>query len=390
MKKWKDILIWLEEYFKSKVAATEKERLARQKNEGTPPYTHCLNCGTPLVGMYCHKCGQYASEKTNLFKDVFMEYVNTTYPIDSQILPTVWNLFRRPGFLTTEFVAGKRLSYVHPLKLNLFFLFVVVTALLIFTPKRNLDESVLGYFNREETLTEYVLINLSEDPEYLKLMNASPRDTVLLLCDVGIEKSFPGILESLKAMPSGSDVIPDTSLLVMPSILIEDGILVRNEDNVYSTDSSTSSIVQEYREEFSMVKGVWTWISDLVKKYLPLMVLLTCPLLAWVIRIVNRRRNGSYLNSFVLSLHYTAFLEIFFLLLYLVSVILGIKGSYFLFWLVVIATWLYMTVANHRVFDDVNWIRSGVKGLMINFAYTSIIFVLFTVGLVIALIVYLV
>lgn len=388
--KWRDIINKIKNTFKEKVADTEEARLARQIDNNTPPYPNCLNCGTTLEGMYCHKCGQYASERTHFFKDVFMEYINTTYPIDSQILPTVWNLFRRPGFVTTEFVAGKRLSYVHPLKLNLFFLFVVLTSLFIFSKAKDPGESVVSQLNREETLTEYVIHHLSEDPEYSKLMLSSPKDTVLLLCDVGMEKNCSQYLAALKAVPSGSAVIPDTSLMVLPKVLIDDGIFVENEDGVYSTALSTSPIVQELRKEVSMISGAWEWITDLIKKYLPLMVLLTCPILAWIIKIVNRRRHSSYLKSFVSSLHFTAFLEMFLLFIYIFSVITGIHGGMFFLWFILISTCLYLAIANHRVFEDVNWFRSGLKAIMINFAYSMFIGFLFIVGLLIAIILYLV
>lgn len=38
----------------------EAVRLRRIRRHTRPGYTHCMNCGTRLKGMYCHQCGQYA------------------------------------------------------------------------------------------------------------------------------------------------------------------------------------------------------------------------------------------------------------------------------------------------------------------------------------------
>ena len=36
---------------------------------------------------------------------------------DTRIVRTLWPLISRPGFLTVEFMAGRRARYVHPFKL---------------------------------------------------------------------------------------------------------------------------------------------------------------------------------------------------------------------------------------------------------------------------------
>ena len=35
----------------------EYERLRRIRRRSVPAYTHCKNCGEPLMGMYCYRCG---------------------------------------------------------------------------------------------------------------------------------------------------------------------------------------------------------------------------------------------------------------------------------------------------------------------------------------------
>lgn len=98
-----------------------RERYRRRLRKHTvPAYTHCKNCGERLQGMYCHRCGQYALDIEQPFWKYIKQYFENVYQFDSKVWRTLWLLFRRPGFLTSEFNAGKINSYVHPFRLYMF------------------------------------------------------------------------------------------------------------------------------------------------------------------------------------------------------------------------------------------------------------------------------
>ena len=84
------------------------------------PYTHCMNCGTTLKGMYCHQCGQYALDTHQPMWKYVRQYFENMYQFDGKIWMTLRLLFTRPGFLTNEFNDGKINSYVHPFRLYMF------------------------------------------------------------------------------------------------------------------------------------------------------------------------------------------------------------------------------------------------------------------------------
>lgn len=105
----------------------EYRRLRRLRKLTVPAYTHCKNCGERLLGMYCHRCGQYALDIEQPFWKYIKQYFENVYQFDSKVWQTLWLLFRRPGFLTTEFNAGKINSYVHPFRLYMFISVVFFT-----------------------------------------------------------------------------------------------------------------------------------------------------------------------------------------------------------------------------------------------------------------------
>ncbi len=95
----------------------EAIRLKRIRRHTQPGYTHCMNCGTKLKGMYCHQCGQYALDIYQPIWKYVLQYFENMYQFDGKIGMTLRFMFTRPGFLTNEFNDGKINSYVHPFRL---------------------------------------------------------------------------------------------------------------------------------------------------------------------------------------------------------------------------------------------------------------------------------
>jgi len=83
----------------------------------TPTVAVCSNCSAPLHGPYCAVCGQRQVDLDRPFRDLVGEGLSTFFAFDTRIGRTLWPLIRRPGFLTDEFLDGRRARYVHPFKL---------------------------------------------------------------------------------------------------------------------------------------------------------------------------------------------------------------------------------------------------------------------------------
>src|SRR5262249_13824404 len=81
--------------------------------------SHCENCGTKLNGHYCSQCGQAAIDYRRSFGHVILDVLNEFLNWDSKFFGTIGLLITRPWRLTNEFVGGKRVRHVHPLRLYL-------------------------------------------------------------------------------------------------------------------------------------------------------------------------------------------------------------------------------------------------------------------------------
>ncbi len=84
------------------------------------PAPDCANCGTGLAGPYCWHCGQHVADYHRSVWRFLSDFLDNTFCWDNKFLRTLTPLVRQPGFLTQEFMAGRRVQYVHPLRLFLF------------------------------------------------------------------------------------------------------------------------------------------------------------------------------------------------------------------------------------------------------------------------------
>lgn len=86
----------------------------------------CLNCATPLIGSHCHACGQAAHVHKTLGA-FFHDLLHGVFHFEGKIWRTLPMLVARPGKLTREYIDGRRASYVSPIALFLFCVFLLFT-----------------------------------------------------------------------------------------------------------------------------------------------------------------------------------------------------------------------------------------------------------------------
>ncbi len=94
---------------------------------GDDGHTHesaCLNCGTALVGSHCHSCGQ-AAHVHKTISAFLHDLAHGVFHFEGKIWRTLPLLAWNPGRLTREYIDGRRASYVSPIALFLFSVFLM-------------------------------------------------------------------------------------------------------------------------------------------------------------------------------------------------------------------------------------------------------------------------
>lgn len=86
--------------------------------EASAPGT-CLNCGEPVFRHFCPACGQKAIDPNPTLGEFVHEAAGEFLHWDGKLATTFRLLFTQPGALTREYFAGRRASYLSPLRLYL-------------------------------------------------------------------------------------------------------------------------------------------------------------------------------------------------------------------------------------------------------------------------------
>ena len=103
-------------------AAAELSRYRGPKwfrKKSRTPLTHCENCGAPLTGPYCAQCGQPAIDYRRSFGSLLLDAADAFFNLDERFLQTFWWLLVKPWRLTNDFIEGRRVRHVHPLRVYL-------------------------------------------------------------------------------------------------------------------------------------------------------------------------------------------------------------------------------------------------------------------------------
>jgi hypothetical protein len=80
----------------------------------------CLNCQAELIGRYCHACGQENLEPKETVWHLVQHFFNDVTHFDGKFFSTVGYLIKKPGFLSKEYMIGRRMSYLNPIRMYVF------------------------------------------------------------------------------------------------------------------------------------------------------------------------------------------------------------------------------------------------------------------------------
>ena len=347
----------------------ERKRIERQIKESQIPYSHCKNCGTGLQGIYCHNCGQYAKDLKQSFGSYIMEYLSNTYNLDGRIFQTIWLLFRKPGFLTKEFLHGKINSYVHPLKLNMFLLLVVMTVFAFSITRHVSNTQVTSIEEYDEMkIPELTIESLSSLDGYLTELSNHNR-SIELIAPYKVVKENPVIFEIADVVSAKDERNMDTLMVSTSQWLIDEEVLIKSKDGYYIfTDNR--SIFNDKSKEGQLVREK---LLDFYQSYLPVFIILMSPVLALILWGLNVRKKCRFITHFTFSLHYSAFLEFIMLLFLLMT---NVFNPAFVFWFtigLIIGMTIYLIIAFKVVYEGTNWYNAAWKSVCINIIYTIFI-----------------
>lgn len=119
--------------------------------EAPPPSARtCATCGTPLHGAFCSQCGEKVLDRHDYALGHVLEHgVDAFTHFDVKVLKSLWSLFRRPGLMAADVLAGRRVAWAKPFQLfivaNILY-YLIASALEINTFQTPLRYHLTGWY----------------------------------------------------------------------------------------------------------------------------------------------------------------------------------------------------------------------------------------------------
>ena len=88
----------------------------------------CKNCNSEIKEYYCSHCGQEVKDMNLSILYFIKEFTGNLFSLDSKVLVTFKHLIIKQGFLSNEYISGRRKQYTLPSRL---YLFVTIISLII-------------------------------------------------------------------------------------------------------------------------------------------------------------------------------------------------------------------------------------------------------------------
>lgn len=353
---------------------------------------NCLNCGAVVYGRYCHLCGQENIEPKESFWHLVTHFVYDITHFDGKFFSTVKYLLLKPGFLSREYIIGRRTRYLNPIKMYVFvsaffFLFFFSIINPSFDPeKRETEQPAYSEVKSKiENKIKDLQTNIKDkdNPEYAKKimenqvrllqqdMQTLTKDTTHLAelnyFKVKELSMFFGLYKDAAQHDSVQNSLPEKERNSwLEKITIRKGIQIQSKYN-YDDDEFFKTLFEKFRHSF------------------PQLLFVSLPLFALLLQLLYfRRKSYYYVDHVIYTVHlYCAM----FILLFIIMGISQIEHFQYLQWLqyftvplVIYIIWYqYKSLRN---FYDQKRLRTIVKYLLLlimSSVVMSLLFVLFLV-----------
>lgn len=277
---------------------------------------YCLNCKEEINSSnYCPKCGQINSDKKLTIRQILKDFLGDYFTFDSKFFRSLIPLIIKPGHLTREYIDGKRVTYIFPLRLYIFTTFVFFFVATLNT-KLDFDKFV---GQSEGSTKENTILN--------DTISTSKFDDLEKKIDKEVNRKIIYNIDSSK----GEKVVEVKGTAFNFSF---------NE-----SDTSNSAFVKYLNNKGKYLAGLGKDGSSLFLKeiidQLPKVMFILLPLFALILKLIYFRNKMFYVEHLVFSLHIHTFIFILLIISVFIVNIYTVIGIFLL-----ILTYLFFSLLN--------------------------------------------
>lgn len=345
----------------------------------------CQNCSNESESnfQFCPNCGQKSADGKITFSELWSEFQDAVFNIESRTWRTLKSLFI-PGRLTLEYFSGKHRRYVHPLRLLLVtsVLFIIAMSFQNFKSATNhsynVKERILK--NHERQRLYEILENITDN---MRTIFSEPRaeviaDSILITFEDSLQNLlFEG--SNKYASRYGDRYSDSFDLNHYVSFNAENVDLISKDDFL---NKDEDEIVEIYRKDGSaidrlLLKQKVKFVKDESKLFATLLghttwaFLLMMPCLALVLYFLYIRHHYFYVEHLIFTFHVQSFS-------FLVLTILIGGMNIFPWWLILLfllTIGIYLYVSIWKVYKQ-GIGKTLLKFLLLGISYCGVFFLI--------------
>lgn len=304
---------------------------------------NCLNCNAIVSGKFCGVCGQENIEVKESFFGLIRHFFEDITHYDGKFLSTLKLLLTKPGFLPTEYLRGRRASYLHPIRL---YVFTSAFFFLIFFTFYQKDESDVKVGSsatklmKELTESKKELENTLADKNSKKDSVELKNELAKVIADINLLQKDSTATDKLQSIHYSFNVISFSSNddRKLYSTLKQYDSLQKILPSSQQTGFFRNKMERQNLYLNEKYKGdgrkILQAISNDFKHRFPQMLFVALPLFALLLKLLYvRRKNYLYVSHVIFSIYlYCAFFIIILLSLWL-SGFVGLFAKWLAPWL---------------------------------------------------------
>ena len=250
-----------------------------------------------MAGPFCAQCGQAAVDYRRSFRHIIVDVLDSFLNWDSKFFATIGWLIARPWHLTNQFLAGRRVRYVHPLRLYLLVSILFFFVVNYWAKSIHADPSKLSAEDRADIAADL------NDPDIPPAVKARVRGALEAKGMTQPEAQTSPSPEAAVSPRPTAIVSPPTSL-ASPSPSGDFGPLVQFDKP--PSDKFEKWLEQRAKEKMGEHGSKMALFIATLFSNLPYMMLCCIPLFALVLKVLYVRKRIFYIDHLVYALHITA------------------------------------------------------------------------------------
>lgn len=246
----------------------------------------CLNCRHVVEQKFCPNCGQENSDSRKTFHHLFVHFFEDLTHYENAFWKTIRNLLFKPSTLTKEYLSGKRLSYLAPVRLYIFISFITFLLIALFPNESNDDVVIDGkdLKNHKKEIPKNIFTGDLKDIEVGNDFN-----------------DFTKNVDSIQKHAPKEKKLDSFSYWMVQKLK-------------YVVDhNSKGEIIKKFTESFV--------------HNLPKILILIMPFFAFFLWLFHNKKKWYYFDHGIFTLHYFSFLLLIFLLLFIIRNLIGLFGE---------------------------------------------------------------